>query len=480
MIVPAAPYKVCLALDTAGFSAFVVGGAVRDTLIGLEPKDWDIATNATPNDVCRVFKDYRVLPTGIKYGTVTVLVPKDGKLFGGGVEQAALPDGEIYNVGSEGDTECEHIEVTTFRADGDYSDGRRPDAVTFSKTIEEDLARRDFTCNAIAFSPTLGLFVDPYDGRGDIEQEVLRAVGNPVDRFNEDGLRIMRAVRIAAQKEFLIDVDVREAIKECVLMLNSVSKERIRDELLKTLDADVHMVRTMMDLHILHVICPALTMQRGMLQNRHHAFDCWEHTLKCVEACEHENPVVKLAVLLHDIAKPVTRHPHPKKPGDFQFLRHESIGADMAEGWMREYKFSNDEIELVTHCVKHHLIYYTSEWTDKQMRKWYRTVGPKHFEELLYLRRCDIMGKGWDTGDLLKQHGEIAARALSPAIQATPQKPSDLAINGRDVMSILGITKGNAQVGEIMRKLMDEVTDNPETNTPDQLRQLVKEYNTNE
>ncbi len=443
-------------LQAAGYKAYVVGGAVRDSIMGEDPKDWDLATDATPEQVMFLFRgEHTVIPTGITYGTVTVMMP----------DYVDVENREHV---------MEPLEITTFRCDQSYRDGRRPDAVTFSQTIEEDLARRDFTVNAIAWDVISGEYVDPYNGRKDIADSVLRCVGYPTERFCEDGLRIMRAIRFACTKGLTIDSATEVAIGSCKHMVDCVSKERIRDEFLKILGSPLAPwgMWYMGTYGLLSRICPELDEQPGCLQNRYHRFDVWDHTLACLSNCESDDPIMMLAVLLHDIAKPETQNPHPKRPGEFQFLEHEVVGAIAASQWMTEYKFSNDDVKRVSHIIQHHLILYDPKWSDAAVRRWVRRVGQDSIADLMCMARCDLLGKGLDVTEPLNQLHHLAWRILMMQ-EPIVTKSSELAINGHDVMKLMELDKGCAAVGEMMRYLMECVTDDPSCNTRELLIDAV-------
>ncbi len=451
-------------LQQAGYKAYVVGGAVRDTIMGIEPKDWDLATAATPEQVMFLFGAYKVIPTGIEYGTVTVMMPH-------GMEPV-VNDGEVYLKPKP----FEPIEITTFRSDQTYSDGRRPDAVTFSQTIEEDLLRRDFTCNAIAWDIVNDEFVDPHHGREDIADGVLRCVGDPYLRFQEDGLRVMRALRFGATKSLEPTADTFQAIHLCAYMLKMVSRERIRDELLKILTSELAHVGLMwiQNLNVMQYICPEMEKQVGHKQNQYHKYDVWEHTLQCMSFCENNDPVMRVAVFLHDIAKPATSKPHPKRPGENQFLEHEDVGAEMAEAWMREYKFSNDEITRVRHIIQNHLIMYDSKWSNAAVRRWVQRVGKENIPDLICMARCDLLGKGLDVTKPLAGLQELLDR-IANMKEPIVTKTNELAIDGHDVMAARGETKGSQQIGSILGHLMHVVTEDPTLNTREQLLRIVCE-----
>jgi len=456
-------YKASQLLQEAGFKAYVVGGAVRDSIMGQEPKDWDLATNATPLDVTEVFNlaETKVIPTGIEYGTVTVLMPIPQKGF------------DFTDLRSEEDF-LEHIEITTFRADQSYSDGRRPDAVTFSKTIEEDLSRRDFTCNAIAWDIVNGVFIDPYDGQTDIANNVLRCVGDPFVRFGEDGLRLMRAVRFGCTKNFIMDDDLMFGAIHCSDNIKSVSNERVRDELLKILTSPSPTLglTTLLSLRLLKHICPELLKQVGMEQNSYHAHNVWMHTLHCVHQCESNDPIMRLAVLLHDIGKPETRKPHPKRPGEYQFLKHEEVGAEMVEAWMREYKFSNEDIARVRHIILHHLIMYTPKWSNAAVRRWVQRVGKENIPDLICMARCDLLGKGLPVAEKMATLQELLDR-IDNMPEPIVEKTNQLAINGNDVMACYGEIEGGKWVGDVLKDLLEVVTEDPTLNNRDALTHMM-------
>jgi tRNA nucleotidyltransferase (CCA-adding enzyme) len=421
---PAPVLLVCGALRSAGHEAYLVGGCVRDSLMGQNPKDWDVATNALPEEVISAFQG--------GWDTKVVMGPMS-------------------------------VEVTTYRCDGDYADGRRPDSVEFVKTIEEDLARRDFTCNAMAYSPSEHVVVDPFGGAEHMHRRKLVAVGDPHARFNEDGLRLMRAVRFMCTKGLEIGTGTLKAMIDCSAMLGAVSKERVRDELMKILASPLphEGVKVLAGTGLLAHICPELLKGKGMHQNvKWHAYDVWDHVMACLEHCASEDPLVRLAVLLHDIAKPTSRQPHPKEPGQFQFLQHEDMGADMAEEWMRENKFSNDEIDRVKHMVRHHLVFYETGWSSAQVRRWVQRIG------------ADLLGKGYPHEERMAVLDQLEVRAASVKHQVV-RPGRDLAISGHDLLQLMGTTIGGPKVGECLRSLSDAVMEEPELNNRAALLRLA-------
>ncbi|MFW6086550.1 MAG: CCA tRNA nucleotidyltransferase, partial [Myxococcota bacterium] len=348
---------LCRRLRQAGYGAWVVGGSLRDLLLGGEVGDWDLATSAQPAEVKKVFR--RVIPTGIQHGTVTVL-------FEGG-----------------------SYEVTTLRGETTYTDGRHPDRVYFVEDIEADLARRDFTGNAIAYDPVEDVTCDPFGGLADLERRVLRAVGDPRERFSEDGLRVLRAARFVATLEFELDPSTERAIAPAIETFRKVSHERVREEWLKALRArePSRAFEVMRRTGILEVTLPELLAQVACEQNRYHAYDVWTHTMACVDAMEGD-AIERLAALLHDLGKPRSRSVSDKT-GDHTFYGHERIGADMAQRWLRDYRFSNEERDKVVRMIRHHLLGYSPEWTDAAVRRFIKRVGKDLIDPLLRLARAD-------------------------------------------------------------------------------------------
>jgi poly(A) polymerase/tRNA nucleotidyltransferase (CCA-adding enzyme) len=269
---------------------------------------------------------------------------------------------------------------------------------------------------------------------------------------------------------------LRAAIPLCLDMLDRIAKERIRDEVLKTLGGSGvgEALDFMQTSGVFGKVCPELTKQPGLSQNKYHAYEIWEHTRRCVEADRTGKPILRLAILLHDIAKPATRAPHPKNPGDFQFLGHEELGADMAQAWMREYRFSREEVQYVGHLIQHHLIFFTPDWPDRTLRRWLRKVGKDHLEDLLELRRADIVGKGPDVAELLRDH-ELLTERVKAVDSQVPHSMAHLALKGQDVMKIRGIS-GGPIVGKILAHLLDAVTDDPQLNTTEGLTPLVQDF----
>ena len=439
----AAPVRdICKELRKAGERAWVVGGCVRDTLRGERVNDWDVATSARPEKVQKVFR--RVIPTGIDHGTVTVLWK-----------------GEAF-------------EVTTLRGEGQYSDGRRPDSVVFVGDIDQDLARRDFTVNAIAYDPVDEQLADPFGGLQDMQKKVLRAVGDPSERFGEDGLRILRGARFVATLEFELETDTEAAFRGALDTFGKVSPERVREEWLKTMKARApsRAFDVMRRTGILEVTYPELLEQVGCEQNKWHAYDVWDHTMHVLDESEGD-PVERIAALLHDVAKPRTRA-HSDKTNDWTFYHHEKVGADMADRWLRDYRFSNQERDLITGLIRHHLICYSSEWTDAAVRRFIKRVGSDQIDPLLRLGEADALGKGREVEAELAALAELRKRVDKAMQEGSALSTGDLAIRGNDVIPLLDGGAGPA-VGKLLRALLERVIDDPSLNTRDKLMPIAEE-----
>jgi tRNA nucleotidyltransferase (CCA-adding enzyme) len=446
--IPHEVLAVCQRLSEAGHAAFIVGGSIRDLLIGRAPGDFDVATSAHPEATMRVFGNRYAIPTGLQHGTVTVL--------------AGEPGAE------------RHVEVTTFRGEGAYLDGRRPSTVTFSATLEEDLSRRDFTMNAIAYDPATGTIVDPFDGRGDIGRRLVRTVGDPVLRFSEDGLRPMRGVRQAAQLGFTLDAATEAAISLTLDSFRKVSAERIRDELRKLLLSPVPSVgiETMRRTGLLAEVVPELLPTIGCLQNRFHKHDVYAHTLATVDAAVPDF-IVRMAALLHDLGKPRTQAPREDAPGEFSFFRHEQVGVDIVEAICTRLRLATSERETICRLVSGHMFFYTPDWTDGTVRRFVKRVGPELVRLLFALREADIASRGQGE-DREAETRELRKRIASVAAADAALRVTDLAIDGKDVMRILGIPPSH-RVGEVLEELLEKVLDEPGLNERETLERLVRE-----
>ena len=426
-----------------GFESYVVGGCVRDVLMNRLPQDWDIATNANPNEISSAFKNSF---SDNKFGTVTVLTESK-------------------------DETLKEIEVTPFRTESKYTDKRHPDEVKWAKTIEEDLSRRDFTINSIALGQDKKV-IDPFKGKKDIEDKIIRAVGNPEDRFSEDALRMIRAVRLSALLQFKIEEKTKEAIKKNSNSIDLISKERVRDEFLKIIMADkadegIELLRT---LSLLKYIIPELQEGFKVGQNKHHVYEVYEHSilsLKCA-ADKKFNMYVRIASLFHDIGKP--RAKRGEGP-DSTFYGHETIGAKITGEILNRLRFSKKDIEKIVKLVRYHLFYYNvDEVSESSVRRLVKNVGQENMEELLQVRICDRIGSGVPKAEPYK------LRHLKYVIDKVSQDPIStkmLEVSGNDVMSILSI-KPSRKVGEVLSVLLSEVLSDPKKNQKKYLEKEIK------
>lgn len=440
--IPEPVVRICERLRDGGHGAWIVGGCVRDLLLGRDVSDWDVATSARPEQVGRIFR--RVIPTGIDHGTVTVL-------------HRGVP-----------------YEVTTLRGEGGYSDGRRPDSVFFVDEIDRDLARRDFTVNAIAYDPLTDRLVDPFGGLADLDRAVIRAVGDPRERFAEDGLRVLRGARFVATLEFDLAEDTAAAIPGALSTFRMVSHERVRDEWLKAMKAQrpSRAFDVMRETGILGVTLPELVRQHGCEQNRWHAYDVWRHTMECLDLCPGD-PIERLAALLHDVGKPATRE-RSDRTGDWTFYRHEVVGAEIADRWLHAFRFSREERRRVVHLVLHHLVCYSPSWSDAAVRRFARRVGEDEIEPLLRLARADVLAKGRDVNDELRDLSELEERLRALLAAGAALSVRDLALSGRDVMELLDRPAG-PHVGRLLHQLLERVIEDPALNTRERLTPLLRE-----
>ncbi|MGZ6144131.1 MAG: CCA tRNA nucleotidyltransferase [Myxococcales bacterium] len=450
-LVPEDVLVVLRGLRGAGKQAWLAGGAVRDLIRRAEglyqgdpPQDFDVATDALPEHVATLFP--RVIPTGIQHGTVTVL--------SGGHE----------------------IQVTTFRGEGPYVDGRRPSSVTFLGDIDGDLARRDFTINAMAWDPIAGQLRDPFAGVADLRKHLLRAVGDPLARFREDGLRPLRAVRFACTLRLVLDPKTRRAIPQTLDTFARVAQERVRDELVKLLvrgDPASRGLRQLYATGLLRLIVPELVESVGFVQNRYHQWDVFRHTLRCVDFAPAEL-VVRLAALLHDVAKPRCAAPKEGAPGENTFYDHEKVGAELTLEILGRLRFPRREAERVALLVREHNWHYQREWNDATVRRTLARIGPAELPALWALRRADLNARGRLVEEGLANQAEAERRFAREIERASALKIGDLAIGGADVMRELSIGPG-PRVGQVLTRLLDRVIDEPELNTPDTLLRLLPE-----
>lgn len=420
----------------AGYQIYLVGGAVRNAILRRPITDYDCATDARPEQVRKLFQ--RVIPTGIDHGTVTVLI-RDFR-----------------------------FEVTTFRAEGTYSDGRHPDSVTFGTSIEEDLQRRDFTINGMAWDLAEGRLLDPHGGRNDIQSRLIRTIGKPRDRFGEDSLRILRAVRFSAQLQFRIDPDTAAAAAELADTVSRVSPERRRDEFQKTILAEdpVPALTTIADFGLLPALFPAMERTRGYPVNSAVLPDLHAHLASTAGML----PAVlelRLAGYLHDVGKPFCRQ--VSADGNEHYVGHDQVGAEIAADELRALRFPNRVVERTTRLIRHHMYGYNSTWSDAAVRRFVSRVGADLLEDLVRLRAAD---KGSKRGRVLAgQEFALADRAARIAGEDAALGVRDLAIDGRDLQTELGMKPGRA-IGQMLDLLLEAVLDDPEMNTRDALLRL--------
>lgn len=451
--------------EKAGFSAYLVGGAVRDIFLNKEASDWDVATNATPQDVMNLFSF--VVPTGFEHGTVTVHFKK------------------------------EEIEVTTFRTESGYSDGRHPDKINYAATIEEDLSRRDFTMNAIAVNLKDGTVVDPFGGQKDIKKKIIRTVGNPYERFMEDGLRPVRALRFASKLGFSIENNTyleifKKDIKEKIL---SISVERFRDEFEKILSSPLPSVglKLMEETGVLEMFIPELMVCRNCIQSDYrafHKFDVLDHLFYSCDGAPSSKLNVRLAALFHDIGKPAAKKlvketvlDGNKNDGSsieietVTFYCHESYSEKITRKILTRLKFSNEMINNVCHLVKEHMFHYESNWTDAAVRRFIVRSGKDCLEDLYDLRMADMYGMWNEKVELRYNESINLLIELKDRIQNILNKQNalslkDLAVNGKDLIAA-GIPAGK-NLGMLLEDLMNCVLEDPELNTKEKLMEIVK------
>jgi tRNA nucleotidyltransferase (CCA-adding enzyme) len=440
------PVEVLSALErlrAGGHQAYLVGGSVRDVLMGrpdpgpvlpVARGPVDVATDRRPEEVMVLFP--RVEPIGLEHGTVLVLL--------GG---AAL-------------------ECTTFRREGPYRDARHPDEVSFTRDLREDLARRDFTVNAMAYDPLSGALVDSFGGLEDLERHRLRAVGDPLARFREDALRPLRAARLAATLELELDPATRAAMGGVTDRARLVAMERVREELVKLMAAPRPSagLEPLREAGLLDLWLPELARCYAVPQNRWHAHDVYTHSLRTCDHAPAAKPAVRWAALLHDIGKPDTR---VERRGDGTFYQHERVGAQLADRLLERLRFAAAERAAIVHLVREHMFDYRAAWSDAAVRRWLRRVGEETVADLFDLRIADMLGNGLKTGfpgqlEPLRRRIE-RVRAESHALHVR-----DLAVDGRDVMRVLGIGPG-AAVGAALDALLEAVLEDPARNTRERL-----------
>ncbi len=415
-----------------GFELYVVGGAVRDFLLGLENHDYDFCTDALPEQVIKIFK--KTIPTGIEHGTVTVLFK--GNSF----------------------------EVTTYRTESDYTDSRHPDSVRYVRNLAEDLSRRDFTVNAFAANCNDGKITDLFEGEKDLKNKIIRAIGNPEERFSEDALRMMRMCRFAAKLNFTVEENTNIAAKKLSETINRISKERIYDEIIKTLSSDhpATGLRLMEETGLLREILPELEKCRNIKQNKVNAKDVLEHTYRCLEAasCLNYSVDVRLALLLHDIGKYKTQITDNNA---IHFPNHDIESSKEAVEILKRLKCSNRIIDKTKILIANHMVKYNSDWTDGAVKRFINRVEKENINELFELQWCDqIASEGKSKAD---EYDEFIQRIKK--VHNEPLTIKDLAINGNDLIS-LNIKHG-PDIGFILNHLLEMVLDDSSLNIREKL-----------
>ena len=424
----------------AGFEIYLVGGAVRSFLMGKKLHDCDFTTNAKPEEIQKLFPEnfYDNL-----FGTVGIPFKK-----------------ETY-------------EITTYRTERGYADRRHPDKVFWGDTLEEDLKRRDFTINTMVVGPRKDgkfEFIDLFGGEKDLKRKIIRAVGNAQKRFDEDSLRMMRAIRIATQLGFVVEAKTFQAIKKNATHILEISAERIRDELIKILKSDYPAdgFTLLYNSGLLEQIFPEIVKGKGVQQSGHHQDDVFTHSLKSLKFCKNPDPIIRLAALLHDVGKPVVAK---EKGGKITFYNHEMVGASIARHVGQRLRFSKKDREKLTNLVRWHMFTVDERITDAAVRRFIRRIGNENINEMMDLRIADRLGGGcltetsWRLRLLQKRVLEVQKHIPSAA---------DLKVNGRDVMKILGISPG-PKVGQVLNKLFEEIIDNPSKNKRSHLLKRIKE-----
>ncbi|NMC36179.1 HD domain-containing protein [Candidatus Beckwithbacteria bacterium] len=457
--VPVLVEKVLNYLQEHNFEIYIVGGSVRDVLLDKQVKDWDFTTNAKPEQLQELFPE-SFYDNG--FGTVGVTVEEL-------IAQFSLQNYEFAKEGLElGDV----FEITTYRTEGTYSDFRRPDEVAWGETIEDDLKRRDFTINALALSKKNGEFelIDLFGGQEDLKQKQIKAVGDPKLRFSEDALRMLRAVRLAAQLGFLIEANTLSAIKDNAPLLKHISGERIRDELLKMLVAPYFTdgMKLMLATGLLHYVLPEMEETVGVEQAGHHTKDVWHHSLDAAAACPSPDPIIRLATLIHDSGKAKA---YRKQNGKITFYGHEVVSGRLAKKIGERLHLSNRDKERLFILVRYHMFAYNPEMTDAAIRRFIRKIGLENINDMMMLRIGDRVGGGsrqtsWRLRELQQRIGQVLY---------TPMQIKDLKVSGHDVMEILGIS-GGPKVGEILNILFEEVMENSNKNDRDYLLGRIKEF----
>lgn len=445
-LIPAYVLEAVSKLQDAGFSAYLVGGCVRDLILNKTPKDWDVTTGAKPEEIMEIFDDTFYENT---FGTVGVKIRKE-----------------------TGETEI--VEVTPYRTEGDYSDGRHPNSVSFSDNIQNDLLRRDFTMNAIAYNPIKDTVVDEYNGIKDIKDKTIKAVGNPVKRFEEDGLRLIRAVRFTAELGFMINTETQNAIISEANTLRKVAIERIRDEFNKIIMSKQPALGIAMaqKLGLLNIFCPELASAVHVKQNQAHSYDVFEHLLRSCQCAADKDwrLEIRLAALFHDIGKPPTKRGSDTQ--DITFYGHEVVGAKMSKVILERMKYPTKTVEIVTKLIRWHMFFSdTEQITASAVRRMIVNVGKEYIWDLIDLRVCDRVGTGRPKENPYRLR---KYRALIEEVMVDPIDVGMLKIDGNTLIKDLSIEAGPV-IGLTLNALLEEVLEDPKLNTVEYLSKRAGE-----
>ncbi len=452
--VPKEVMMVIAVLQGASYEAYLVGGCVRDLLMGVKPKDYDVTTNATPEEIIALFP--KTFYENI-YGTVGVVTC--------GEDLGTVCSDETVKI----------VEVTPYRLEGVYSDNRHPDDVKWSKNLHDDLGRRDFTVNSMAYNPITHEIIDPYNGQKDIENKLIRAVGEADVRFGEDALRLMRAIRFMSQLDFDIESVTRESISKNAKSLASISRERVRDEFCKLVMTDYPMrgIVMMKETGLLDNVVPELLHGVGVLQNQAHMYDVWEHNLRTLQHSADKNwPLhVRLSAIFHDISKPETKR-FSREKNVITFYGHDVVGGRVTREIMERLKFPKDITEQVSMFVRWHMFFSdTEQITLSAVRRLITNVGKDNIWDLIDLRICDRVGTGRPKEEpyRLRMYESMVEQALKDPITLKMLKT-----DGKRIMDVTQETPG-PKIGHVLHALFDEVLENPEKNTEDYLDTRAKE-----
>lgn len=473
-VIPDYVTHVTNTLEKAGFEAFLVGGCVRDLIIGRDIKDWDLTTNAKPEDMIGLFE--KTVYENI-FGTVAVCIPKVTHETNILINNEERNVSYVTNTSVSPETKQKYniVEVTPYRKEGIYKDSRHPESVSFSENIEDDLKRRDFAMNAVAYSVYKGQFIDLYKGQEDIKDKVIRAVGNPNERFQEDALRMMRAIRFSTVLNFAIESETLSAIYTNRELIKNISQERIRDEFVKIIESGNPSMGIVLleKTGLLEYIIPELREGIGYEQGGAHKFAVFEHLLGALDHSAQKgfSTEIRLAALFHDIGKPRTRRPGIKKA--YTFYGHEVVGAKMVKKIMERMKFPKDTTDFVTNMVRRHMFFSdTEQITLSAVRRVIANVGVDHIWELMEIRECDRVG-------MSKVEAPYRLRKYHAMIEECLRDPisvSQLAIDGSYMINELKMTPG-PRMGWILLSLLEEVLDDPTKNTIEILKERILDLN---